>query len=302
VRRAALLGACGAALALGGCTVGSGAGKAKGSLFVVACNYGATLGGMRPDGTVQAGPYDLAPSFFVGTPTDDQIKGPQQMNVMDIQMKTSGLEFSDVLGFNIQNSFEVARCVRGRTVNGQPDYLVTVPLPPALGTAANPQPTTLWCDWSGMAFSVDGGLADAAVAGTPDAATTLDGGMSTMAQAPRIHLTPYTYVIGSLALYTTCPGSVAAAIGMDGWIQFLNFGTAEQSDKAPADRDPVSTGFIINYGDRLHANFDIVLGDQRYVTAIQNGTAPPTSPAIGGELAGYFDFDLTRGRAAQPFP
>ncbi len=294
--RRTLLGACGAAIALGGCTVGSGSGAASGSLFVVACNYGATLGDMRPDGTIQAGPYDLAPTFFAGTPTDDQIKGPQQMNVIDIQMKTTGLEFSDSLGFNIQNSFEVARCVRGRTTNGQPDYLVSMPLPAELGT-----PTTLWCDWSGMAFS-DGGVPDAAMPGTPDASTALDGGMSTMAQAPRIHITPFTDVVASLILPTTCPGSVAAAIAMDGWIQFQNFGTAEQDDRAPADRDPVPPGFIINYGDRLRASFDITLGDQRYVTAIETGTAPPTSPAIGGELAGYFDFELARGRAAQPFP
>lgn len=301
MRRGGLLVALSAGIALGGCTVGSGSGSAKGDLFVVACDYGETLGGMKPDGTLVAGPFDLNPSFFVGTPTDDQIKGPQQMNVMDIELKTTGLEFSDALGFNIQNSYEVARCVRGRTTNGQPDYLVTVPLPPALGTAANPQPTTLWCDWSAMAFS-DGGVPDAAVPGVPDAGAALDGGMSTMAPAPRIHITPYTDVVGSLTLPTTCPGSVASAIATEGWIQFENFGTAEEPDKAPADRDPVSTGFIINYGDRLRASFNMTLGDQRYVTAVQTGTAPPTSPAIGGAMYGYFDFELVRGRAAQPFP
>lgn len=294
--------ACGALAALGGCTVGAGSGKAKGDLFVVACNYGRFYGMPNPDGgSLEPIPYDLAPSFFAGTPTDDQIKGPQQMNEMEIQMKTSGLEFADSLGFNLQSSLEVARCIRGRTVNGQPDYLVTVPLPSALGTATNPQPTTLWCDWSGMAFS-DGGVPDASFPGTPDASTVLDGGMSVLASAPRIHITPYTYVVASLILPTLCPGGTAVAVAMDGWIQFQNFGTAEESNLAPADRDPVPPNFIINYGDRLQAKFNLTLGDPQFVNAIQTGTAPPTTPAIGGALAGNFDFDLARGRAAQPFP
>ncbi|HVV53473.1 MAG TPA: hypothetical protein VHO06_27700 [Polyangia bacterium] len=291
-RRAPL--ACGALVAaLGGCTVGAGAGSAKGSLFVASCNNGAPYG-TEQGGALAAAPYDLAPSFFAGTPTDDQVKGLQQMNVMEIQMKTTGLEFSDSLGFNIQSSLNVARCVHGgQMANGQPNYLVDEPLPAQLGTAANPAPTTLWCDWSGMAFS-DGGAPDAAVAGTPDAGTALDGGMSTMAPAPRIHLTPYTDIVASLILPTTCQGGVAAAVGMDGWIQFDNFGTAEATEP--------TSGFVINYGDRLHATFDVILGDPRYVNAIQTGMPPPSSPAIGGELAGSFDFDLERGRAAQPFP
>jgi hypothetical protein len=304
VRAWVWIAACGALAALGGCAVGSGSGSATGSLFVVDCNYGASLGTTNGT-TLLPGPYTLAPTFFAGTPIEDQIRGPQQMNVIEIRMQTSGLEFSDALEFDVQSSYEVARCVRGRTVNGQPDYLVYAPLPAVLGTAANPSPTTLWCDWSGMAFS-DGGVADAAIPGTPDAGMPLDGGMSTTAPAPRIHLTPYTAqeasVIGSISLQTTCPGSVAAGVAMDGWIQFENFGGAEEADKTPELRDPVSPGFVINYGDRLRATFDAIIGDPRYVTALQMGMAPPTSPAIGGELAGYFDFDLARGRAAQPFP
>jgi hypothetical protein len=294
--------ASGTLAALGGCTVGAGSGAASGDLFVVACNYGASYGTANlQTQALDTAPYNLAPTFFAGAPTDDPIKGPHPMNEMEIQMKTSGLEFADSLGFNIQSSLEVARCLRGRTVNGQPDYLVTVPLPAALGTAANPQPTTLWCDWSGMAFS-DGGVPDASLPGTPDAGTILDGGMSTLASAPRIHITPYTYVVSSLILPTTCPGGTAVAQAMDGWIQFDNFGSAEESNLAPANRDRVPANFIINYGDRLRATFNVTLGDPQFVNAIKTGTAPPTTVAIGGALAGYFDFDLARGRAAQPFP
>ena len=44
------------------------------------------------------------------------------------------------------------------------------------------------------------------------------------------------------------------------------------------------------------------IGDPRYVNAVETGSTPPTAPVIGGTLDGYFDFDLARGRSAQPFP
>ena len=93
------------------------------------------------------------------------------MNQLSIRMASSGLleMYTDFLEFDVTYSYEVARCIRGRTVNGQPDYLVNAPLPLTLATAANPTPTTLWCDWTGTAFSGDGGAPDAAMPGAPDA-------------------------------------------------------------------------------------------------------------------------------------
>jgi len=123
-----------------------------------------------------------------------------------------------------------------------------------------------------------------------------------MASAPRIHLTPYTDVIGSLVLYQTCPDGNNVGSVVDGWIQFESFGSAEQSNLAPEERTPIPFGFVINYGERLRATFHAVIGDPRYVTAVKTGATPPTSPNIGGTLDGYFDFDLARGRSAQPFP
>ncbi len=55
---------------------------------------------------------------------------------------------------------------------------------------------------------------------------------------------------------------------------------------------------MITDGDRLRASFHVVIGDPRFVTAVQYGTTPPTAPLIGGALDGYFDFDFARGRAA----
>jgi hypothetical protein len=253
---------------------------------------------------VAPGPYNLAPTFFAGGPNDDLEQGPQAMNQLEFRMQSTGLlqMYTDTLEFDVINSYEVARCIRGRTQGGQPDYLVYEPLPLTLATVANPTPTTLWCDWSGMAFSTDGGAPDAGVSGVPDAGTALDGGMSMTASAPRIHLTPYTDIHASLSLGQTCLGAITAGIGTDGWIQFQNFGPAEQSDRAPADRDIVQSSFVINYGDRIRATFDVIIGDPQVSNAVQNGTTPPTIRVIGGELAGYIDFDLARGRSGQPFP
>jgi len=297
---------CGALAVCVGCSVGSGSGSANGSLFVVACNNGANFGTPDPTGSgymIAPVPYSLGPTFFAGAPSEDLIQGPGAMNVLQMRMASSGLleRYTDFLEFDVTYSYEVARCIRGRTVNGQPDYLVNAPLPLTLATAINSTPTTLWCDWTGMAFS-DGGAPDAAMPGAPDAGASLDGGMSMLAEAPRIHLTPYTDVVASLGLYKTCPDGSVAGAGVDGWIQFQSFGGAEQADRPPDQRDAIPYNFVINYGDRLRASFHVVIGDPRYVTAVKTGGTPPTASVIGGTLDGYFDFDLARGRAGQPFP
>ena len=294
-------------VAFGGCSVGQGSGSADGGLFVVGCDNGLNFGKQMDGGPgymIAPAPYSLGPSFFAGTPIEDLIQGQGAMNTLEMRMASSGLlqMYTDGMEFDVLSSYEVARCVRGRTVNGQPDYLVTMPLPLTLATAANPTPTTLWCDWTGMAFSGDGGAPDAAMPGAPDAGASLDGGMSMMAAAPRIHLTPYTDLHASLWLYKTCPDGNAAGAGIDGWIEFQSFGSAEQSDLPPEQRGAIPADFVINFGERLRATFHVVIGDPRYVTAVETGSALPTAPVIGGTLDGFFDFDLARGRAGQPFP
>ena len=170
--------------------------------------------------------------------------GPGAMNQLYIDLASSGLlqRYTDGLEFLVRNSYEVARCVRGRTVNGQPDYLVNEPLPLTLATTANPRPTTPWCDWTGMAFS-DGGAPAAATPGAPDAGASLDGGMSMPASAPRIHLTPYTDIRPSLWLFKTCPDGTDVGAGLDGWIEFQSFGSAEEIDVPPDRRSAVLPRF-----------------------------------------------------------
>jgi hypothetical protein len=303
LRRWAWIAACATVTALGGCTVGSGSGSASGSLFVIGCNDGANFGAMENDGGTGPRPYNLQPSFFAGVPNEGTQQGQDQMNLITLRMQNSGLSimYTDTLYFFVVDSFQVARCVRGRTVNGQPDWNVTESLPASLATPTNPNATTDWCDWSATAFA-DGGLPDGATAGIPDAGGSLDGGMSVMAQYPRIHLTPYTDVTSSISPNYTCPGANVTADAVDGWIEFQNFGSAEEPNLAPEDRDPVPANFVINFGERLRASFHVVLQDSRFTDAVQNNKPTPTTSHMGGTLDGYFDFDLVRGRAAQPFP
>jgi hypothetical protein len=290
-----------APLLVAACSIGSGSGSAKGSLWAVGCDdgsiYGTVVDAAVGATSVTPNTFDLSPTFFAGTPFDDPSNGPTYQNRLFLRMQRTNLQiqYEDVLWFEVQNSYEVARCVRGRTVNGQADWKATEP------TITDSRGYTEWCDWTGTAFSDGGPPTDAAAGGPADAASATDGGMSVMAQAPRIHIVPDTDVESTLQLGSTCPRSSLSGIGVSGWIQFLAFGSASQSDRAPEDRDQVSPKFIINYGDRLRANFSVDLEDARIFDE-EMMNIPPPSALMGASLEGYFDFELERGRSAQPFP
>ena len=107
----------GSALAIGGCTVGSGSGSAMGPLWVLGCNQGSNFGTQQAQEC-----FNLEPAFFAGDPIDDLTTGTN-MNRLVIRMQRTGqaTEYNDVLYFQVDNSFEVARCVRGRVTNGMQD-------------------------------------------------------------------------------------------------------------------------------------------------------------------------------------
>jgi hypothetical protein len=298
-RRAGLVllaaGAAGPALTLGGCTVGSGAGSASGPLWVQGC-----------EGTQTApAAFDLHPTFFAGDPIDD----PSQVtsvNRLLIRMQRTGqaIEINDTLYFDVENSYEIARCVRGRTLpDGSGDFDMT-------NMGLGP-----WCDPLAAGVT-DGGAPDAA--GTLDAGAVGDAGAGPIpascgfrAGLAAIRITSQGYLQSSLQLLASCPLDVFTATGTSvvghadvGWIQFLDFGTAAQADRPAAERDPVPTDFKVNYGERLHATFcNVHMADDRVLSAQQTQPAGPIpAPLLDGTLNGNFDFDLVRGRAAQPFP
>jgi hypothetical protein len=260
-----------AVLSAAGCTVGNGSGTANGMLWILGCREGADLG-------TPAAPeeWSLDPTFFAGEPIEDIADGPPE-NRLTIRMQRNGnaVEINDTLYFDIADSAQIAQCLRGQTVGGIPQWDTS-------GTGSvDPDVMGPWCQPAAMA----GGLA-------------------------RIHLFPYGPVNVSLAPLASChsankPPSLVNVTGVafDGWIEFLDFGRALQTDLAPDARTSVESDFKVSYGERLRANFEItVLGDLRVATAERIGQFLPPAPAIGGTLMGNFDFDLERGRSVQTFP
>jgi hypothetical protein len=306
--RRSVLGVCGGLLAAtaagaasGGCTVGSGSGAANGPLWLIGCTGPSDQGGDlgEPNNPVQ---FQLDPTFFAGDPIEGTSVPPINRLVIRMQRNGSAIQYNDTLTFDIQNAYEVARCVRGRIdpVTGQPDWDVVG------------QQLGAWCDWSAEGFGIDGGVTDGGVTdgGVTDAGAPADGGVTP--PRARIHLTSQGYVQASLGLLASCPlnlldvtGPALVGHSVDGWLEFQDFGSAAQPDKAPTDRDAFGPAkdFKVNFGERLRGTFHVVLEDDRVLTAIQTEpTGPIPAPLMGATLDGNFDFDLLRARAAQPFP
>jgi hypothetical protein len=280
-----------------GCTVGSGSGSAVGTLQDVGCNSGNTLATQKA--------YSLNPTFFAGEPIEDVCRSPPgncstmspHMNRLLIRMQRTGngVEVNDTLYFDILNSLKVAQCVRGGTDGGAPTWDTRV----LTASDGSPIPGMPWCDWNG-ADQADGGAPDG---GAPAAdAGAADGGVVMTATLARINLSTQDYVQASLAPLYTCVESASVAIALPGsWIQFQDFGSAIQSNLPPEQRGGLSGDFKVDFGQRLRATFHLVLGDQAVEYAIKTHALVPDQ-RISGELDGTFDFDLDRGRAAQPFP
>jgi hypothetical protein len=298
VRRVTVMGVVTLVLGTAACTVGSGAGSAVGSLFVTTCD--------SSNSRAMAKPFSLNPTFFAGEPIEDvcpvlgTCSGPH-VNRLVIRLQRTGnaIEVNDTLYFDVEDALQVALCLQGQVTNGQPTWDTR------LVTAADGStiPNLRWCDWTAVPDGgvSDGGAIDAAPAdgGAIDAASpATDGGAPFVKTAmyPRINLSTQDYVRASLNPLETCDEARAVAVALPGsWIEFLNFGSAENPNSPPGD------DFKVNFGERLRANFHLILGDEAVEYAIQNRFAVPPAK-IGGALDGYFDFDLERGRAAQPFP
>jgi len=94
------------------CSVGSGSGSAKGSLFVFSCRDTSPNGDV-PDPTqptvVLPIFYNLGPDpnhppeFFAGVPIEDQVQGPGANNQIEFRMQSTGLVqlYTDILEFDV---------------------------------------------------------------------------------------------------------------------------------------------------------------------------------------------------------
>jgi hypothetical protein len=211
------------------------------------------------------------------------------MNRLIIYMKRNGnaIEINDTLAFDIRDSTEIAKCLRGKTDAGVPT----------------------WDTSSGAIVNDVNGVAPADQPPWCEAVGTQPG-------VARIHLVPFGPVAVSLMPLASChsmmhpPAFVnITGVARDGWIDFQNFGAAIQANQATIasdDRKPLDTsssgGFKVNYDEQLTASFHIEMDDIRIAAAMRDKKLPPSDPQIGGFLDGSFDFDFQRGRSAQTFP
>lgn len=273
-------------LGAGGCTVGAGTGTAEGPLWILGCQNDQNFGD-------QTNPKDfnLKPTFFAGDPIEDISQGAHT-NRLRVRMQRlgRGQEDDDTLKFDFENSYEIARCVRGRvdSSTGMNDWEQSLTNTMNGHLADMPADDVPWCDWSAATTDADAGM-------------SIDAGVSAPGPHPRLHFSSEGYTKAWLNPASTCPLARLVGIGRSGWIEVLDFGSAGQPDKPPEMRDPVTSDFKVEFGERLRANFHIELEDDKVRTAEENAEPVPAS-RLGGTIDGYFDFQLERGRALQPFP
>ncbi len=251
--------------ALLGCADNNGSGEAKGNLFIKDCHIFPGGDAESWGSLEQPRLFDLQPEFLAGQPIED-ISGGVRENRLVVRMQRTKrqLEANDVVAFDIVQTYAVARCLRGRILpNGTPDY------------------DQRMCYWA------------------PGATR------------PRLRVGLGQAIGANLIPRVTCSKNVVGtAISSDGrtgedwesWIEFDQFGRAEQPEKVPAQRDGVPVDFKVEFGERVHASaFEIKLIDDRVAKSTRLMTGFSESEIVG-KLTGWLDFDLQRGRSAQPFP
>lgn len=253
---------CAGALALGaGCNSDNGTGFLKGSLDIPRCTF--------PDnGAAQPFPNENNLNeewhHFLAEPFDS-LSARYPANQINIRMQnlSGGWEFADTLSFWVEDTYEVARCMRGRVdAQGNPDW--------------NPD----FCDRSPTSL------------GSSGEGRALIGTEREMVSA---HFLPqYTCpdaLLSSDAL-GDCQGGTCPAMticpGRGSWIAFARLGAP------PADVNvPLPNDFKVGNAEPIEAsNFHIEICDDATVQDALDKVVPVTVPAIRGTLDGSFSFKL----------
>lgn len=283
-RRTAALAACLplAIIATGGCGVGEGTGSVRGTLIsdpqTLLCNISAD--------------YDMKPDFFTAQPIDaDPIVAPSfPANQLIVRLQQSGarVEDADALLFWIFDSAAVARCLRGASPGGVPEW------------------DPLVCDRS------------PAVLG-PNGEGRLYVGMTTEAVRSFFILNdtcPNRFVSANalgLCDNGSCP-DVTLCPGRGSWISFSRFGKIPTNPETRIEDGRNNDGrraFAIGDNEHITANIDptgvmpsfhVELCDAATVLSKLQNLQPVRTPRFRGTLEGYFDFTFERGQAGQPFP
>lgn len=275
---------------LAGCKSGQGEGEASGTLFVRNCSpkgdYCDDTG--RCGSATAPAAYDLAPGFFAGEPIESlnrDLNGNEwsgtdnRMNRVTIRLQRSGgqVENNDTLFVDVRDSFEVARCVRGREV--------------------------VAADGSIQHDYDDRYCTRASATGPARIRVSVFKGIVHASLSPR---ETCSRPVVATADDVFSPDGVVLPVP-DGayrsWIEFTEFGSAAQNDVAdPTARTPIGSDFRIGLNQRLFASaFSLELVDAK-VEAARIDRLPVPDPDIGGSLTGWFDFDLARARGSQIFP
>jgi hypothetical protein len=251
-----------------GCTVGEGTAIVEGMIFINNCK-GDLRGGPRfPYGdTPEQHPYSLKSEFVAAEPIQDIAIGPKTHRLI-IRIQTNGRrrEANDVLKFDVPDSREVARCVRGRI-----------------------DPQTMMPDFDKDNCSWPAGATVARLRVAPNGLV-------------RVNFTP-NFICNVPIVGTAISAPVPTAPGAwDSWVELKNFGSAAQPDLPPTERQAVSSEFKVNFDQQLTApSFQLKIEDDAVVKAPLLGNPLPPS-GINGTLTGLFDFDMQRGQGAQTFP
>jgi len=255
------------------CSSENGTGFIKGPLMVPACQYAG--GTPLPPTSDQLANKDLPEcqeswaqggtlcgvwNHFVAEPYDStSVRHPANQLNIRMQNISGGWEFADVISFWVYDSWEVARCARGRmNDDGTPDW------------------NTEMCDLAPgaqgpgrMRIGTEGELVTSHLVlqySCPGASLSAIGLGSCEG--------------GSCPSVTVCPGRGS-------WISFSQFGPHVDPGTPILQTDE----FKVNKGDSVEASaFHVELCDSDTVIAVQDHTVPVPEPAIIGTLEGHFSF------------
>jgi len=237
-------------------------------------------------------------------------------NRLLIRLQSSGKrnEVNDTLTFDIVSTYEVARCVRGHTVNGKPDYderfcwwgadgkgppYVRIGLDEPIRANLAPRRTCPPPPDVGEHVPSQQG---AFVVGTAYAGENLSAGVARPPESgPDVSPPlPMTMTMTTMMPAGT-PATTKPPPRWPSWIIFQSFGGAAENDKPPEARDVVPEDFKVDFDERVTASFHIELTDDRVLKAVRM-MSPESEADILGVLDGKVNFELARGQGAQAFP
>jgi hypothetical protein len=255
-----------AVLALGAaaaCTAENGRGVISGTLQVPACSFDNKGNPVPPDPRFWPPGFVKNWNYFVGEPFDSS--SPRlPANQINIRMQGSSArwEFADAITFWVQDSYEVARCLRHRiNPDGSGDW--------------DPR----FCD--GDAASLGPGGEGRMLVGTEIEKVNSHFLLPNSCEEGAIYADALGDCSGGTCPLGLCPGHGS-------WIRFSKFGTPETNPIKD-----IARSFKVNNGETIEVSaFHVEICDASTVEAQQAKLLPIPFPTVVGVLEGSFSFVL----------